>query len=185
MARIMSRSRAVSEGNPAMKFSELIVICCAIAGIVVGVRWFVDYRRSASFALQEFVGSIKSGNVKQQYSFIDDHDKNAFFQSQDKYEGSSTLAHGYVERIENSSLGQELKSPESADKVTIPLTVSIRAAAEGKQLYQTGQSLTSVDNIVMHKGADGKWRVVLSESIDKDTSKLHLQNAQPSATSSY
>jgi len=185
MARIMSRSRPVIEGNTGIKFSEIIVIGMAIAGIVFGVRWYLDYRHSASAALQEFVGAIKAGNIGNQYALIDEHDKKNFFPTQQKYERDDTLAHGYTERIENSTIGPEVKDPKNPDKVTIPLTLTVRATAEGKQLYQTGQTQTYSDRIVMRKGGDGNWRVLLSESIDKNTGKLHLQEATPSPSSVF
>jgi hypothetical protein len=180
----MSRSRPGIEGNTGMKFSEIIVIGMAIAGIYFGARWYLDYRHSASAALQEFVGALKAGNVGNQYALIDESDKKNYYATQGDYE-RNTLAHGYTERIENAAQGPEEKDPKDPNKVTIPLTVSIRATAEGKQLYQTGQTQTYSDKIVMHKGSDSIWRVRLSDSVDKSTRKLHLQEATPSPTSSF
>ena len=185
MARIMTKSRPVIEGNTGIKFTEILVIGMAIAGIVFGVRWYIDYRHSASAALQEFVGAIKAGNVGNQYAMIDEHDKKNYYPTQGRYERDSTLAHGYTERIENAQQGSEQKDPKNPDKVVIPINISVRATAEGKQLYQTGQTQTYSDNIVLYKGSDGNWRVRLSESIDKNTRKLHLQEATPSPTSSF
>lgn len=185
MAKIMTRSRPVIEGNTGMKFSEIVVIVMAVAGIVYGVRWYLDYRRSASFALTEYVGAVKAGNGASQYALIDDSDKKTLFPSLASYEKTCTLAHGYTERIENSTLAPEEKNPKSSEKVTIPLTVVIRGSAEGKQLYQTGQAETYSDRIVMHKGADGKWRVVLSQSADPETNMLHLQKSPPSVSNNY
>ena len=185
MARIMSRSKPTIEGSTGMKFSEIICIGLAIAGIIFGVRWYLDYRHSASFALQEFIGAIKSGNVGDQYELIDSNDKKNYFPGQGSYEKTCTLAHGYTTRIENSQFGPEEKNPNTPDKITIPLTVSIRATAEGKQLYQTGQTQSYNDKIVMHKNSDGSWRVVISESIDKSTGKLHMQDATPSPSSQF
>jgi hypothetical protein len=185
MARIMSRPRPTIEGSTGIKFSEIIVIGMVIAGIVIGVRWYLDYRHGPTFALQEFIGAVKAGNVGNQYALIDEKDKKAYYPTQGAYEQNSTLAHGYTERVESSNLGPEQKSSDSPDKVTIPVSVSIRATAEGKQLYQTGQTQTYSDKIVMHKGSDGHWRVMLSQSIDKSTRKLHMQDATPSPTSSF
>jgi len=185
MARIMSRPRPTIEGSTGIKFSELIVIILAIAGIVYGVKWYLDYRHSASFALGEFIAAVKAGNVGNQYALVDADDKKNYFPSQGSYERNCTLAHGYTERVENSQLGPEEKKGDSGTKVAIPVTVSIRATAEGKQLYQTGQTQTYNDKIVMHKGSDGNWRVVISESIDKSTGKLHMQDATPSPTSVF
>ena len=185
MARIMSRSRPVSEGNTGMKFSEVIVIAMAIALVVFGVRWYIGYRQSASFALSEYLGAIKSGNIGAQYALLDASDKKSYFSTQGAYERASTLAHGYTERVENSTLGPEQKSGDSADRVVIPLTVAIRASSDGKQLYQTGETQSFSDKIVMRKNSDGSWRVVLSASIDKSTGKLHMQDAKPSPASGY
>jgi hypothetical protein len=180
----MSKSRPGIEGNTGMKFSEMIVIGMAIVGIYFGARWYLDYRHSASAALQEYVAALKAGNVGNQYALIDESDKKNFFRTQGEYDKNS-LAHGYVERIENASLGPEEKDPKNSNKVTIPLSVSIRATAEGKQLYQTGQTQTYSDRIVLRKGSDSNWRIRLSESIEKSTGKLHLQEATPSPTSSF
>ena len=185
MAKIMSRPRPTIEGSTGIKFTELIVIALAIAGIVYGVKWYLDYRHSASFALTEFIGAVKAGNVGNQYALIDANDKKNYFPSQGSYDRNCTLAHGYTERVENSQLGPEEKKGDSGDKVVIPVTVAIRATAEGKQLYQTGQTQSYNDKIVMHKGSDGSWRVVLSESIDKSTGKLHMQEATPSPVSVF
>jgi hypothetical protein len=184
LARIMSRSKPVIEGNTGIKFSEIVVMGMAIALVVFGVRAYLDHRHSASFALGEFMGAIKAGNVGNQYALIDEGDKKRYFPNQGAYE-KNTLAHGYTERVETYSMGPEEKKPNSSTKVTIPITVSIRATAEGKQLYQIGQTQTYSDKIVMRKNSDGNWRVVYSESIDKSTQKLHLQDATPSPTSIF
>lgn len=184
MAKIMSRPRPTIEGSTGIKFSEIVVIALAIAGIVMGVRWYLNFQHSASHALQEFMGAVKAGNVGNQYALIDDSDKKRYFQTKSSYE-QNTLAHGYTERVENVQLSPEEKNANDSDKVTIPIAVSIRATAEGKQLYQTGQTQTYNDRIVMHKGADGKWRVLLSASIDRSTGKLHFQAATPSPTSIF
>ena len=185
MARIMSRSRSVADGSSGMKFSEVIVIAMAIAGIVIGVRWYLDYRHSPSYALQEYVAAVKSGNVGAQYALIDETDKKNFFPSQGAYENKCTLAHGYTERVENSTVGTEQKSSDHPDKVTLPLTVAIRATVGTKQLYEVGQTQSYSDKIVMRLNGDGNWRVMLSASIDKSTGKLHMQDATPSPTSTF
>ena len=185
MARIMSRSKPVAEGSTGLKFSEIIVIAMAIAGIVLAGRWYLEYRRSASFALQEYIGAIKSGNVGSQYALVDEGDKKNFYPSKAAYESGSTLSHGYTERIENASLGTEKKATGTTDKVTVPVTFTIRATSGGKQLYETGEKKSYSDNIVMRKGHDGNWRVLLSASVDKSTGKLHMQEATPSPVSNY
>ena len=184
MARIMSRSKPVVEGNTGIKFSEIIVIAMAIAGIVIGVRWYLDYRHGPAFALQEFMGAVKAGNVGNQYALVDEKDKKSYYSTQRTYEKNCTLAHGYTERIENTSLSPDQKSAD-ADRVTIPISVTIRATSGGKQLYQNGQTQTYSDNVVMRKNSDGNWRVVVSASVDKRTGKLHMQEATPSPDSNY
>jgi len=168
-----------------MKFSEILVIAMAIAGLIIGGKWYIDYRHSASFALTEFIAAVKGGNVGSQYALIDEADKKAFLPTKAEYVRKSTLSHGYTERIENSTLGPEAKDAKNPDKVTIPLTTEIRATSGGKQLYETGQKQTYSDKIVMKKGSDGNWRLVLSESVDKSTGRLHIQDATPSPNSDY
>lgn len=185
MARIMSRSRAASEGSTKIKFSEIIVIVIAIAGIVLGVRAYLNYRRSAGFALSEFLGAVKAGNVANQYAMLDDKDKQKYYPKKSDYEAHNTLAHGYTERVETSTLGAEEPDAKSSDKVAIPLSTTIRASADGKQLYEITQKNTYSDKIVMHKAADGNWRIVLSESVDKSTGQLRLQKATPSPQSMF
>src|SRR5206468_11221096 len=110
-ARIMSRSRPVIEGNTGIKFSEIIVVVMAIAGIVIGVRMYLDYRHGPAFALSEYMGAVKAGNVGNQYTMIDENDKKNHFPTQRAYE-KNTMAHGYTERIENTSLSAVQKSED-------------------------------------------------------------------------
>ena len=185
MARIMSRSRATDEGSTKIKFSEIIVIALAIGVIAFGVRAYLVRTRSASAALESFVGAIKAGNVGAQYDLLDDQDKKKYYPKKSDYESNNTLAHGYTERVETSSLGSEENDAKDQDKVAIPLTTTIRNSAEGKQLYEITQKQSFSDRIVMRKRSDGTWRVVLSESIDKNTHQLHLQKATPSPQSMF
>ncbi len=179
MGRIMSRSKPVIEGSTGIKFTEIIVIAMAIAGIVIGVRTFLDYRQGPNFALMEFMGAVKAGNIENQYKLLDEKDKASYFPTLHDYHSASTLSHGYTERVENTSLGTAEKS-SSPDKVTIPMTNIIRASSDGKQLYENGKTQSYNDRIVMRKNSSGSWRVVLSESVDKSTGKLHMQAAPPS-----
>ena len=185
MARIMSKSRTTDEGSTRIKFSEIIVIALAIGVIGFGVRAYLQRTHSASAALEAFVGAIKAGNVGNQYTLLDDQDKQKYYPKKYDYESNNTLAHGYTERVETSTLGPEEKDPKDPDKVAIALSTIIRGSAEGKQLYEITQKQTYSDRIVMRKRSDGTWRVVLSESIDKNSHQLHLQKATPSPQSMF
>lgn len=185
MARMMTKSRPVVEGNTGMKFSEIIVIILAIAGIVMGVRWYMNYRNSATFALSEFMADIKAGNVENQYALLDETDKKNFFPTRKAYENNVTLAHGYTERVENVALSPEEPDAKDADKVTIPMSVVVRDSVVGKEIYNNGTTKSYSDKIVMRKNSDGKWRVLLSASIDKSTRQLNMQKATPSPNSQF
>src|SRR3954468_14598914 len=100
MARIMARSKPVIEGSTGIKFTEIIVVAMAIAGIVYGVKVYLEYRRGPTFALSEYMGAVKAGNLQNQYNMIDENDKKTFVRPA-TYE-KSTLGHGYTERIENT-----------------------------------------------------------------------------------
>lgn len=182
MARIMSKSRPAVEGSTGIKFSEIIVIAFAIAGVVIGVRAYLDYRHGPTFALSEFVGAIKSGNVENQYALIDENDKKNHFPTRHDYARLETISHGYTERIENTTYGPEQKSGD--DRVTIPMTNTLRATSAGKALYENGQAKSYSDKIVMRRNSDGNWRVLLSASVDSK-GKLNLEQAEPSPDSVF
>ena len=59
MARIMTRSRPVKEGNTGVKFSEVLIMLMVVAVVAYGVKYYLDYKKSASYALSEFMGGVK------------------------------------------------------------------------------------------------------------------------------
>ena len=185
MARIMTRSRAPVEGTTRLKLSEIIVIILVVCAIAWGVRYFIAYRHSASYALQQFFGNVKAGNSANQYALLDDGDKQQFLHTLGDYEKSVNLAHGYTERIEDMSMGKEEPDPKDPDVVTVPLSVKIRATSTGKELDQTGSSDHYDDRIKMRKDKDGNWKVWYSASVDKNIGKLKMEQATPSPSSMF
>lgn len=185
MSRIASRPRPAVEGSTGIKFSEVIVIAIVLAVAGYGVKVYLDMRRSAGAAVQEFLSYVKSGNTANQYGMLDAKDKEQYFPSRQEYEKATTLAHGYTERIENVVLGAEVKNPKDPDKVTIPTTVTIRSSGQGKELYQVGAANTYTDKFVMRRNSEGQWKVVLSQSVNPDTGKLNVQKATPSPDTSF
>jgi hypothetical protein len=183
MARIMTKGRPVIEGSTGIKFSEIIVVAFAIAGVVIGVRAYLDYRHGPTFALSQYMGAVKAGNVENQYALIDETDKKSHFPTRRDYARLETIAHGYTERIENTSFGAGRKNSDGT-RVTIPMTNTIRATSAGKQLYQNGATQSYSDNIVMRKDSDGNWRVLLSASVDSK-GKLNMEKAEPSPESVF
>lgn len=188
MARIVTRSKPAAEGNYRVSPAEAIVFVLLVGVIAWGIKSFLDYRQSAPFCLGEFIASIKAGNTANQYSWIDENEKKKFFPTKKAYtsnDSTKTLAYGYVERIQDVRMGREEKDSKNPNKVKIQTTIKMRDTAQGKQLYELGQSQTQVDNFVLRKNSDGKWRVVLSESVNKKTGKLNLQNITPNTESNY
>lgn len=168
MARVVGRSR-VREGIPTgQKLSEMLIIAGIGLAILAGIRYyFVVYRNSAGFALGEYFGAIKSGDVDKQYALIDAKDKQQYFPTKESYEKDAKQARGYTTRITNVQMIETPPDPKKPDIAVIDATVSVRAAAGGKELYQTGETKDYSNHMYMRKDADGKWKVWLSKSIDK------------------
>ncbi len=163
MARVIGRTQTRAVYGSQMKISEAAIFIAIAIGIIVAARWyFVVYRHSPGVALGNYLGAIKAGEAKQQYDLIDDSDKQAVPTEKD-YE-KLQMAEGYVERITNIDLAEPVPDPKDPNVVTIKATVSVRAPSQGKQLYDAGSNQTAVDTYTLHKGKDGEWKVVLSQS---------------------
>jgi len=187
MARMVTRSRPPTEGFTGLKMSEIIVIILVIGAIVMGVRYYINYRHSAGYALGQFLGYVKAGNASHQYELLDDEDKQKYLPTLTEYERNVNLAHGYTERIEDMTIAKDVPDPKDPNVATVPVTVKIRATSTGKELYQTGSSDHYSDNIKMRKDKDGNWKVWYSASIDRNLKKpqLRMEQAEPSPNSLY
>lgn len=183
MARVVSRHRPRPEGSTSIKFTELMVIGMVIAVIGFGVRYYINYRHSPSFALQEYFGAVKGGDIKKQYEMLDDEDKK-YMPTPKDYAQAFKQAHGYTERVVNVTIEPD-NAPPDATEHTLTATVDILASGEGKELYQSGSSKGFTDKYVMHKNKDGEWKLVLSKSGDKHNGELNLRNAEPTPDSQF
>ena len=184
MARIMTRSRPVKEGNTGVKFSEVLIMLMVVAVVAYGVKYYLDYKKSASYALSEFMGGVKAGNAEDQYKLIDELDKQKFFKTLSDYK-KLTFPHGYTERVANVTLLPEEKDPKKEDFVTIKMNVSIRDTTVGKKIYENGTTNNYSDSVKMRKNSDGAWRLMLSKSVDPNTNKFSFEQAPPSPESVY
>jgi hypothetical protein len=183
MARVVSRRRPQSEGQYGIKFTEIIVILLVLAGIGGLVKYYMDYRKSPSFALQNYFAAVKGGDVKAQYDLLDDQDKADYFPTKKDYSQKYSQSHGYTERVQNVTIEAAPVNPTTTE-VTLNTTVQILANSTGKELYQAGSSNGFTDNYVMRKGKDGMWKLVLSKSGDGH-GKLKLQEASPTPDSQF
>jgi hypothetical protein len=183
MGRSVSRRRPATEGAYGIKFTEIIVIVLILAAIGVGVNYYFNYRKSPSFALQEYFAAVKAGNTKAQYDLLDDNDKKNYMPTKHDYTGKFKHAQGYAERVVDVTIDSSPVAPTSQE-VTLNATVDILANSTGKELYQAGTSKGFTDKYVMRKEADGTWKLVLSKSGD-GSGNLNLENGAPTPPSSY
>ena len=183
MARVVSRSRPRSEGNTGVKFTELLVMGAILLLIAGGVRYYIGYRHSPSFALQEYFAAVKAGDVKKQYDLLDEDDKAKYMPTSKDYSQKFKQAHGYTERVTDVTIDPDT-APADATEHTLNATVDIRASGEGKELYQAGTSKGYTDKYVMRKDKDGEWKLVLSKSLNSKNS-LNLLDASPTPDSQY
>lgn len=163
MARIVGRSRQ-RESFMRIQFSEVIVIVAVAAGLIYGARWyFITYKNSPGYALGEYLGAIKAGNVDDQYALLDNADKQQFYPTRKSYERDAPQARGYTARISDVKVGKEQIDPKKPNLATIDVAISLRSAASGQQLYQTGTDNVD-DQYVLRKDSNGKWKVWLERS---------------------
>lgn len=150
-----------------IQFSEVIVMVAVVAGIVYGARWyFVTYRNSPGYTLGEYLGAVKSGKVEEQYALVDSADKQSTYPTQKVYEREAPQSRGYTARISDVKIGKEQIDPSKPNLATIDVSISVRSAASGQQLYQTGTQ-TVEDQYKLRKDSNGKWKVWLAQSKQK------------------
>jgi hypothetical protein len=183
MAKTVRRSKPKTEGDYGIKFTEIIVIVLVLAGIGVGIRYYFSYKKSPSFALQQYFGAVKGGNVQAQYDLLDDDDKSQYMPTSKDYSHLFVQAHGYTSRVTDVTIEPSPVSP-TTDEVTLKATVSIQANATGKELYQAAGSKGFTDNYVMRKDKAGAWKLVLSKSGDGN-GVLTLKDASPTPDSQF
>src|SRR5581483_9020490 len=162
MARVVGRSRPAAEGVTGLKFTEIIVFALLILLAGAGIRYYYQYRKGPSYALQSFFENVKGGSATRQYEFIDDEDKKLMPTVHD-YAQACQLSHGYTERVADVTLEPPVET-KNPNEVTIKGLISIRDTGEGKELYQGGGSHKYTDTYFMRKNADGVWKLVLTKS---------------------
>jgi len=183
MARVVSRRRPATEGAYGVKFTEVIVMLMVLAAIGAGVAYYFNYRKSPSFALQQYFAAVKSGSVKEQYEMLDEEDKAKYMPTRHDYAQMFKQSQGYAERVVDVTIEASPVSPTTSE-VTLKATVDILANSAGKELYQAGTSKPFTDNYVMRKAPDGTWKLVLSKSGDGHGS-LNLANANPTPPAQF
>ncbi len=183
MARIVTRSRPVKEGNTGMKFSEIVIIALVIGVIAFGARYYMEYRKSAPFALSEFMAAVKAGNAESQYKMISELDREKYFKTLSEYK-RLLFPHGYTERIANVVLSAPESDPRDETVVSVKMTTQIRDTTVGKKLYENGSTGSFQDTVKMRKDADGNWRVLLSKSVGGNN-KFKFEEATPSPESMF
>src|SRR5262245_962626 len=100
MAHIVRPARTRERYSTGLRGSELIVFVIIALGLADAARYFfTGYRNSPGFALGEYLGAIKAGNVSRQYALIDDADKRSFFPTEQVYEKGAPQARGYAARV--------------------------------------------------------------------------------------
>ena len=183
MARVVSRRRPATEGAYGIKFTEVIVILMVLAAIGAGVKYYFNFRKSPSFALQQYFSAVKSGNVQAQYDLLDEDDKKNYMPTKHDYAQLFKQSQGYAERVVDVTIEASPAAPETSE-VTLNATVDILANSTGKELYQAGSSKPFKDKYVMRKAADGTWKLLLSKSGDGH-GKLNLDNGNPTPPAQF
>lgn len=176
MARVVARSRHAEGNRMLIRPAEAICMVLIGIGIMFGVRYYMNYRKSPGYGLQEYLGTIKSGRIHDQYALVSDQDKNTWCPTVGKYRTWAEQNVSYTTRIQSVTVTKEVISGDTA---TAEATISIRASAGGKELYQTGDMGTYTDNFTLRKGSDGHWKVSIAETWKKNNGKLNFQKATP------
>lgn len=180
MSRIVGRSRQVERNGMKIQPTEGIVMVAIAIALIFAGRWYFFIRpKSASFALSEYFGHVKKGNVEGQYGMIDASDKQKYYPTQGKYSKDAPQARGYNMRIQSVSLDKEKPDANNPDIVHIPCVIVVRGSSAGKELYQ--QETQSVDDeYVLRKNKSGEWKVWL----EKSKRKL-METVKPSEQGTY
>ncbi|HLV81797.1 MAG TPA: hypothetical protein VKT32_16030 [Chthonomonadaceae bacterium] len=165
MSRVVSRTYVRSKEGAGMGIAEWIVIIAFGVALYAGVRYYINYRHGPTYALSSFLGAIKAGSVENQYSLIDESDKQNYYPTLSDYDKNCPLAHGYTERIESFTLTDSKIDPKHTTIAKIDSTETVRAlsGSQSKDLLNA-ESQTYTDHYTLHKDSKGDWKIWLSHS---------------------
>lgn len=164
MARVVRQPRIRERDGTKIRFSELIVIVIILAAITMAGRYyFFVYRASPGYALAEYLGAVKKGDVSQQYAMLDDEDRKRFFPTEAEYEKGTPIARGYAARVSNVQVSAEKINTKTPDVATVEATVSIRGLGNGS-LIQGAEATDYNNSFVLRKNGSGQWKLLLSQS---------------------
>ena len=180
MARTVGRARPQQEGaGSGMKLSETAIIIAGAIILLLALKWyFLDRKKAPDYALGEYIGGIKAGNIERQYALIDVGDKQ-LAPTQDDYEKKCPQARGYTERVTGWNFSPTVPDPKDPTYCSIQATIYLRGQA-GKDLTDNGQAAEATDKYVLHKDAEGAWKVSLLKGWPKN---LLLQKPNPPGSS--
>ncbi len=180
MSRIVGRAKSTERNGMKVTFSEAIIMIAVVIAVIFGVRWyFSGYLKSPGYALGEYFGYVKKGNVEKQYEMIDASDKQQFFPTVKKYENDAPMARGYNMRIQDVKMSEPILDPKNPNVVKVPCAITVRDSADGKELYQQGTK-TVEDEYTLRKNNNGEWKIWLQKS-KRDL----LNKVKPSDKSTY
>jgi len=158
MARYVSRPQIREGRGLGERFTEILVVLVILAGLGWGAKWyFVDYRNSASFALQSYMGALKAGNAATQYELLADSTKKSLYRSLATYEDRYAPARNFQGRLVDYVLSQPTGSGDSRE-----CDVKVAVRRPDQNLLQTSSD-SYTDHYVLTHEAKG-WRVVLEKS---------------------
>lgn len=163
--------------RPGMGPGEVISFILLVGVLVMGVKYFFDYRHSAGYALSDYIGAIKVGDADRQYAMIDDQDKQDYFPTLKDYTKKAIQAHGYTNRVVGVECASTVAYAGDPNAVTVKATVSIHAESSGKEIGQTAAVTPYTDDYVLRKNAQGQWRVWLG--VSGDHGKLNMLKEPP------
>lgn len=162
MSRMVTRS-VQRENYMSVRLSEVVVMAIVVLAGVGAVRSYLQFRQGPTYALESFLHAVKVGDPAAQYDLIDDSDKHAYAPTERDYAKKVPLANGYTERIVGEQLSQPKINSATPQIAHIDASISVRGSGAGEALYQTS-STSNTSQFALHKGSDGHWRVVLSQS---------------------
>ena len=180
MSRIVGRAKQTERNGMRVQFSEAIIMIAVVIAVIFGIRWyFFGYRKSPGYALTEYFGYVKKGNVEKQYEMIDASDKQAFYPTQQKYENDAPQARGYNMRIQDVKMSEPVLDSKQPNVAKVPCAITVRDSADGKELYQQGTK-TVEDEYTLRKNNSGEWKIWLQKS-----KQILLKKVAPSPKSTY
>ena len=157
MGRYVSRPRITEGRGMGERFTEVLVVIAILAGIGWGAKWyFMDYKNSPGFALQNYMGALKAGDLDTQYKLLAASTKKVIT-SASVYDSKYPPARGFQGRLVNYELGQVTGS---GTERKCDVKVSVRKA--NQDILQTATD-DFIDHYVLNKDPEG-WRVALELS---------------------